>query len=292
MVSPAFADAYAHRPPAHAERARRPAPAIGRAGPARRGRSALAASLPRTGMTATAHPTPRPAGSLRSCLRRVTPTLIAAAVRRRLRDRLAAQPGSCGAPVPAAAVPGRGFGLWNNWWYGGHDVLGYSVLFPAGGRAAHPAIAGAVAATASAGAVRAAGSPAFRRARRGSAPWCSAPPPQLNLFTGRLAFAFGRAAGARRPWWRWTRGRKGLARASALLSALCSPVAALFAALAAAGMRSAAISRVGAVAAALPGAAVVIAALRAGGAAGDRIPGGRYEPFGLATMAPVLVVAR
>ena len=24
----------------------------------------------------------------------------------------------------------EGFGLWNNWWYGGHDVLGYSVLFP------------------------------------------------------------------------------------------------------------------------------------------------------------------
>ena len=24
----------------------------------------------------------------------------------------------------------EGFGLWNNWWYGGHHVPGYSVLFP------------------------------------------------------------------------------------------------------------------------------------------------------------------
>src|SRR5437763_8016691 len=24
----------------------------------------------------------------------------------------------------------EGFGLWNNWWYGGHHTVGYSVLFP------------------------------------------------------------------------------------------------------------------------------------------------------------------
>lgn len=24
----------------------------------------------------------------------------------------------------------EGFGLWNNWWYSGHHVPGYSVLFP------------------------------------------------------------------------------------------------------------------------------------------------------------------
>ena len=25
----------------------------------------------------------------------------------------------------------EGFGIWNNWWYSGHEIVGYSVLFPA-----------------------------------------------------------------------------------------------------------------------------------------------------------------
>src|SRR5271156_1771378 len=25
----------------------------------------------------------------------------------------------------------EGFGIWDNWWYGGHDAIGYSLVFPA-----------------------------------------------------------------------------------------------------------------------------------------------------------------
>src|SRR5271156_6566908 len=40
-----------------------------------------------------------------------------------------------GADLPAQLLRvklfgAEGFGVWNNWWYGGHNVTGYSVLFP------------------------------------------------------------------------------------------------------------------------------------------------------------------
>src|SRR5438045_6912422 len=44
----------------------------------------------------------------------------------------------------------EGFGIWNNWWYSGHDIVGYSVLFPAVSAWLTPQLAGAIAATASA----------------------------------------------------------------------------------------------------------------------------------------------
>src|SRR5947209_18993942 len=44
----------------------------------------------------------------------------------------------------------EGFGLWNNWWYAGHDVPGYSVLFPPLAAVLSPQLAGALSATATA----------------------------------------------------------------------------------------------------------------------------------------------
>src|SRR5690349_15180673 len=40
----------------------------------------------------------------------------------------------------------EGFGIWNNWWYGGHDVPGYSVLFPPVAAVLTPQVAGGIAA--------------------------------------------------------------------------------------------------------------------------------------------------
>jgi hypothetical protein len=41
----------------------------------------------------------------------------------------------------------EGFGVWNNFWYSGHHIVGYSVLFPAVSAALSPQLAGAIAAT-------------------------------------------------------------------------------------------------------------------------------------------------
>src|ERR1700761_8116315 len=39
----------------------------------------------------------------------------------------------------------EGFGIWNNWWYAGHNVPGYSALFPPLGALLTPQVAGALA---------------------------------------------------------------------------------------------------------------------------------------------------
>ena len=43
--------------------------------------------------------------------------------------------------------------MWNNYWYSGHHIVGYSVLFPAVSSALTPQLAGALAATGHRGAV-------------------------------------------------------------------------------------------------------------------------------------------
>jgi hypothetical protein len=122
----------------------------------------------------------------------------------------------------------EGFGLWNNWWFGGHNVLGYSVLFPPLAAALTPQVAAAIAAVAVV--------PVFD-ALVGS--WTAttwfAVAVASNLYAGRLAFTFGLlpATGAV---WALARRRPWLAAAAAVLTALSSPVAALFAALAGAAV--------------------------------------------------------
>jgi hypothetical protein len=183
----------------------------------------------------------------------------------------------------------EGFGLWNNWWYSGHDIVGYSVLFPAVSAALTPQLAGALAATGSAALFE-----VFARRRFGRRAWLGAvvfgAATATDLYTGRLAFAFGAlpALGAIVALdWR----RPKLAVALAVLSSLCSPVAALFAALAASGCALGALISERRIRPALPGVAVVLGALAPVGLIAVAFPEGGSEPFGFPTMFPILILA-
>jgi hypothetical protein len=182
----------------------------------------------------------------------------------------------------------QGFGLWNDDWYGGHHILGYSVLFPAVSALLTPQLAAALAATATAALF---GSLAHRhfgpRAWVGALAFGAAT--AINLYTGRLALAFG-ALPALGAVVALDRDRPLPAVGLALLSALCSPVAALFAALAAAGHALAALLTDRRVAPALPGAATAAAALIPVLALAVAFPEGGTEPFELGTLIPVLAI--
>jgi hypothetical protein len=124
----------------------------------------------------------------------------------------------------------EGFGLWNNWWYAGHHTPGYSVLFPPVSAALTPQLAAGLAATATAALFE----PLARR-HFGPDAWLGAlwfgAATATNLFTGRLAFAFGLLPAVATAL-ALQRGRAKLACGLGFITALCSPVAALFAALA------------------------------------------------------------
>jgi hypothetical protein len=183
----------------------------------------------------------------------------------------------------------EGFGLWNNLWYSGHHIVGYSVLFPAVSALLSPQLAGALAATGTAALFE----PLARR-HFGAGAWLGAvlfgAATAIDLYTGRLAFAFG-ALPALAAVVALDRDRVALACGLALLSALCSPVAALFAALAAAGYSLGALWRARRLAPALPAASVAVAALAPVGLLAVAFPEGGSEPFGFPTMFPVLILA-
>lgn len=124
--------------------------------------------------------------------------------------------------------------LWDNGWYAGHHMPGYSVLFPPLASALGPRLVGALSAVAAAW--------AFERllhatrvdaaAARAAALWFAAAT-ITSLLTGRLTFALGVALGLA-ALLAATRGRIAWAAALAALTALASPVAGAFLALAAA----------------------------------------------------------
>jgi hypothetical protein len=182
----------------------------------------------------------------------------------------------------------QGFGLWNDYWYGGHHLPGYSVLFPAVSAALSPQVAAALAATATAAVFE-----PFARRHFGERAWLGAvvfaAATAINLYTGRLPLAFG-ALPALAAVAALDRGLTGLGAALAVLAALCSPVAALFAALAAAGYALAAIAADRSVRRAIPGAVVAAAALVPVAFLAVAFPEGGTEPFELATLLPVLAV--
>jgi hypothetical protein len=182
----------------------------------------------------------------------------------------------------------QGFGLWNNDWYGGHHILGYSVLFPAVSALLTPQLAAALAATATAALFE----PLARR-HFGPHAWLGAlafgAATAINLYTGRLALAFGLlpALGAVVA---LDRDRPLAAAGLALICALCSPVAALFAAVAAAGHGLGALLERRRLAPALPGVMTAVAALAPVGALAIAFPEGGTEPFELGTLLPVLAI--
>jgi hypothetical protein len=188
----------------------------------------------------------------------------------------------------------EGFGLWNNLWYGGHNTLGYSVLFPPVSAALTPQIAAAIAAVLTAALFE-----MLIRRHFGPDAWLAAlwfgAATATNLYTGRLPFAFGLMAAAACAL-ALQRGRPRLACALAFLTALCSPVAALFAGLAGAAyaLGSYARARRGAPSRSRGvwiGAAVVIAALVPVGLLSVAFPEGGREPFAFSALWPIPVIA-
>ena len=173
------------------------------------------------------------------------------------------------------------FGIWNNYWYSGHHIIGYSLLFPAASAALTPQIAASLAVIGTAAAFEQLAHRSF-----GADAWLGtslfAAAIASELFAGRLAFAFG-AFPAMASVLALDRERTGIAAALALLSALCSPVAALFAAVAGCAHLLGA-RRPG-------GAVVVIAALLPIAATALLFPEGGSEPFAFSAMWPIPVLA-
>ncbi|HTX33048.1 MAG TPA: hypothetical protein VMD09_16820 [Solirubrobacteraceae bacterium] len=181
----------------------------------------------------------------------------------------------------------EGFGLWNNWWYAGHPVVLYSVLFPAVAAALTPQLAAALAAVASAALFE----PLVRH-HFGPRAWLGAlwfgAATAISLYTGRLTFAFGLLPGVATAL-ALERDRPILASALALLTALCSPVAALFAALAGAASAAGALTG-GRGQRVWPGVAVVLAALLPIAALAVAFPEGGTEPFAVSAFWPLPLI--
>jgi len=197
----------------------------------------------------------------------------------------------------------HGFQIWNNYWYSGNEVLGYSVLFPPVSGVLTPQLAAALATTGTATvftplARRHFGDRAFVGALLFGAATAA------DLFSGRLAFAFGAlpALGAIAA---LDDDHPVFACLLAVVSALCSPVAALFAALFAAGHaiggaiiasrdrlpgRTSAEAVRSTLRAAAPGVAVIFASLGPVLAIAWMFPQGGSEPFAFSTMLPLLVI--
>jgi hypothetical protein len=201
----------------------------------------------------------------------------------------------------------QGFAVWNNYWYGGNEVLGYSVLFPAVSAALTPQLAAALAATGTATVFTALARRHFGD-RALAAAILFAAATAADLWSGRLAFAFG-ALPALAAVLALDSRRTVLACLLAVVSALCSPVAALFAALVAGGyvlggvilaLREPAISPRGRTAAeatrtatiaALPGVALILAALAPVLLISWIFPQGGTEPFAFTTMLPLVGIS-
>jgi hypothetical protein len=182
----------------------------------------------------------------------------------------------------------QGFGLWNNDWYGGHHILGYSVLFPAVSALLTPQLAAALAAIATAALFA-----GLARRHFGSRAWLGAllfgAATAINLYTGRLALAFG-ALPALGAVVALDRDRPLPAAGLALLAALCSPVAAVFAALAAAAHALGAARTHRRPGPALPGLTTAAGALVPVLALAVAFPEGGTEPFALGTLLPLLAI--
>jgi hypothetical protein len=123
----------------------------------------------------------------------------------------------------------EGFAIWDNAWYAGHHLPGYSMLFPPLGALLGARLAGALAAVASAALFEQLVKGRFPGARAGAL-WFAAAT-TVSLITGRLTFALGITfalaallADQRRHHW--------LAAVLAVLTALASPVAGAFLAMA------------------------------------------------------------
>jgi hypothetical protein len=163
----------------------------------------------------------------------------------------------------------HGFLLWNNYWYGGHYLPGYSVLFPPLGAALGPRLVGALAAVTAAGLFGALARHEHADRARLATLWFGAGTAAM-LFSGRLTFALGIAIGLG-ALLALQRRRPLLAGGLAILTVFGSPVAGLFLALAGVAVMLAGDRRGGAL--------VALPALGALGALSLAFPTGGEEPF-------------
>jgi hypothetical protein len=124
----------------------------------------------------------------------------------------------------------EGFTAWNGQWYGGHHTPAYSVLFPPLASALGPGPAGALAAVAAASAFEPIVHHRYGSRGRWAALWFAVVI-GLMLFTGRMPFLLGVAL-ALAALLALQRGKRATSIALAIASALASPVAGLFLALA------------------------------------------------------------
>jgi hypothetical protein len=205
-------------------------------------------------------------------LRRALPTLVAAVL---AVTYLIVDP--TGADLPAQLLRTKlfgaeGFGIWNNWWYGGHNVTAYSVLFPPLAWLTSPQLIAAIASVASAAAFEALAHGAYGDDAWVGATWFAAVT-VTELLSGRLTFAFG-LCGAVLTALLLQRRRSRSTAVVAFLTALASPVAALFAALAGATMRKPVVVA----AALLPVIGLALA-----------FPEGGQQPFAFGTLWPVML---
>jgi hypothetical protein len=184
-----------------------------------------------------------------------------------------------GADLPAQLLRVRlfateGFGLWNNWWYGGHYILGYSVLFPPLGWLLGARLLAALASVATAAAFAQLAHDVYGEDAWLGASWLGAAT-ATELVSGRLTFALGLSLVALIALLLERRqvGGMRIAAVMALATALVSPVAALFAALAGVVARRP---------------AVVVASLLPVAVLAVLFPSGGYQPFAFGALWPLL----
>jgi hypothetical protein len=221
--------------------------------------------------------------------RRLAPTVLAAAF---ALAYVLISPASLDLPahlLRAKLFSVEGFGIWSNWWYGGQHVVMYSVLFPPLAAALTPQVVAAIAVVMTAALFEQLAHRHFGDDAWLGSLWFAAGA-ATNLYTGRLAFAFGLlpavaaalALQRRRPW---------LAAALGVLTALASPVAALFAATAGAAHALGSYLELRRGRAALPGLGLVVASLAPVGALALAFPEGGHEPFAFSTLWPIPLIA-
>jgi hypothetical protein len=221
--------------------------------------------------------------------RRIAPTLVAAAFA--VAYVLVSPPSLDLAAhlLRAKLFSSEGFGIWNNWWYAGHHVPGYSVLFPPIAAALTPQVTAGLAACGSAALFEMLARDQFGEDAWLGALWFGAGT-ATNLFTGRLTFAFGLLPAIASAL-ALSRRRTGWAVVLGVVTALASPVAALFAALAAAAVAIGRFAEHRRLRDAVPGLLVIVAALAPVALLSVAFPEGGNEPFTWATLWPIPAIS-
>lgn len=174
----------------------------------------------------------------------------------------------------------HGFLAWNNYWYGGHYLLGYSLLFPPLGAAVGATVVGGLAAVAATALFGLLAGRHYASGARLATLWFGAGTITM-LLSGRLTFALGVAIGLG-ALVALDRERPLLAMPLALATSFASPVAGFFLALIGVALFLVGDRRQGAGLIACAAAPIAVMALA--------FPGAGAEPFVLSSLLGVLAV--